>query len=46
MDIGHIFMDENEMIPVEIMSDGLHPSPAGYELWAQEVDGPLRDLLD
>jgi len=46
MDIGHIFMDENEIIPVEIMSDGLHPSPAGYELWAQEVDGPLRDLLN
>jgi lysophospholipase L1-like esterase len=45
LDIGSIFLDQNGNIPTTIMSDGLHPTTAGYELWAQEVIGPLTALM-
>ena len=45
MDIGNIFLDQNGVIPVEIMSDGLHPTTKGYELWAEAVKDPLAQLL-
>jgi lysophospholipase L1-like esterase len=45
LDIGNIFLDQDGNIPTTIMSDGLHPTTAGYELWAQEVIGPLTDLM-
>ncbi len=44
-DIGHIFLDADGNIPADIMSDGLHPTPKGYELWAAEIDEPLKALL-
>ncbi len=45
MDIGNVFLDANGNIPREIMSDGLHPTTMGYELWAEAVKEPLADLL-
>jgi lysophospholipase L1-like esterase len=45
LDIGSIFLDQDGNIPTTIMSDGLHPTTAGYELWAQEVIGPLTELI-
>jgi lysophospholipase L1-like esterase len=27
------------------MSDGLHPTAKGYELWAEAVIGPLTTLM-
>lgn len=44
-DIGHIFLDADGNIPTDIMSDGLHPTPKGYELWAAEIIEPLKALL-
>ncbi len=46
LDIGDVFLDDNGVIAPEIMSDSLHPSAAGYELWAQAVAQPLAELLD
>lgn len=46
LDIGNIFLDANGDIPVEIMSDGLHPTTRGYELWADAVIGPLTGMLE
>ena len=41
LDIGEVFLDANGVIPEAIMSDRLHPSTAGYELWAEAVKEPL-----
>lgn len=44
-DIGAVFLDEDGNIPSSIMSDGLHPGPAGYRAWAEAVNDDLRALL-
>jgi len=44
-DIGAIFLDGNGDIPPAIMSDGLHPTTRGYELWAEAVIGSLTELM-
>jgi beta-glucosidase len=45
LDIGDVFLDADGNIPAEIMSDGLHPGPAGYRLWAEAVEAPLTELM-
>jgi lysophospholipase L1-like esterase len=45
LDIGEVFLDEDGNIPTEIMSDGLHPGPEGYRLWAEAVQEPLTRLM-
>jgi lysophospholipase L1-like esterase len=45
LDISDVFLDENGNIPADVMSDALHPTTKGYELWAQAVMGPLTSLL-
>jgi lysophospholipase L1-like esterase len=44
-DISAVFLDANGNIPMDVMSDGLHPSTKGYELWAKAVVEPLKALL-
>lgn len=44
-DIGQVFLDADGNIPREIMSDGLHPTTQGYQLWAEAVNDTLRSLL-
>ncbi len=44
-DIGDIFLNANGEISTDIMSDGLHPTTRGYRLWANAVNGPLREML-
>jgi beta-glucosidase len=44
-DIGDVFLADDGTIPIEVMSDGLHPSTRGYRLWAQAVNDDLRALL-
>jgi lysophospholipase L1-like esterase/predicted esterase len=45
-DIGRVFLDGAGVIANDIMSDGLHPSAKGYELWAQAVISPLTAMMD
>jgi lysophospholipase L1-like esterase len=45
MDIGAGFLDAAGNIPADVMSDGLHPSAKGYEIWAQAVKEPLTRLM-
>ena len=44
-DIGAVFLDSDGRIAPEVMSDGLHPTTKGYELWAEAIQQPLADLL-
>ncbi len=45
MDIGKVFLDAAGVIGTDIMSDGLHPTAKGYELWANAVNGKINELL-
>ena len=45
LDIGQEFLDADGNIPADVMSDGLHPSTKGYEIWAKAVEQPLRELM-
>jgi beta-glucosidase len=45
MDIGSKFLAEDGSIPKEIMSDGLHPTSKGYEIWANAVQDKLVSLM-
>ena len=45
LDIGAGFLDAAGNIPQDVMSDALHPSTKGYEIWAKAVVGPLSALV-
>jgi lysophospholipase L1-like esterase len=45
LDIGERFLDADGNIPADVMSDGLHPSAKGYEIWANAVREPLSKLV-
>lgn len=45
LDIGSNFLNPDGTISRDIMSDGLHPTTKGYEIWAEAVKGPLDNLL-
>jgi lysophospholipase L1-like esterase len=45
LDIGAKFLDADGNIPRDVMSDGLHPSAKGYEIWAEAVKEPLAKLV-
>lgn len=44
-DIGDVFLAADGTIPMDVMSDGLHPTTKGYRLWAEAVNEDLRALL-
>ena len=46
VDAGPGFIDSNGTIAPELMPDKLHPSPAGYEVWAAALRPVLSDLLN
>ncbi len=46
LDIGAKFLDAEGNIPNDVMSDGLHPSSNGYEIWAEAVKEPLTKLVE
>jgi lysophospholipase L1-like esterase len=45
LDIGAKFLDANGNIPADVMSDALHPSTRGYEIWAEAVIAPITQLM-
>jgi lysophospholipase L1-like esterase len=45
LDIGAKFLAPDGTIPADVMSDLLHPSAKGYEIWAQAVKEPLTALM-
>jgi beta-glucosidase len=46
LDIGEKFLDQEGNIPKDVMSDGLHPTAKGYEIWAEAVKAPIENLLN
>ena len=46
LDIGAKFLNEEGNIPADVMSDALHPSSKGYEIWADAVATALGKLME
>lgn len=44
LDIGEKFLVDGKL-PADIMPDGLHPNAKGYQIWADAIREPLKDLL-
>jgi lysophospholipase L1-like esterase len=45
LDIGSKFLDTGGAIPKDVMSDALHPTTKGYEIWAEAVQERLAKLM-
>jgi lysophospholipase L1-like esterase len=45
LDIGAGFLEADGSISPTVMSDALHPTTKGYEIWAQAVEQPLARLM-
>ena len=45
MDIGSRLIEKDGSISKNILSDGVHPAEAGYEIWAQAMEPRLEKLL-
>ena len=46
LDIGAKFLDASGNIPVDVMSDALHPTGKGYEIWADAVIAQVTALMN
>ena len=45
LDIGEKFMNADGTISQEIMRDYLHLTEKGYQIWAEALDGPLKEMM-
>ncbi len=45
LDIGGKFLAADGSLPRDVMPDMLHLSEKGYQIWAEAVKGPIRELL-
>jgi lysophospholipase L1-like esterase len=45
MDIGPKFLEADGTLSKEIMPDLLHPNEKGYEIWAEAIEGKVKELL-
>ena len=44
-DIGALFLNVNGILSAQIMSDFVHPTERGYEIWARAVEPIIREAL-
>ena len=45
LDIGSVFLGQDGRIPWQIMPDQLHPTAAGYQLWAEAMQKLLTEMM-
>ncbi len=45
MDIGSIFLQPDGTLPKEIMPDLLHLNAHGYQMWADAIEGKVKELM-
>ena len=45
LDIGDKFLDGDGAIPKDIMKDALHPTPKGYQIWADAMQPLLDEMM-
>lgn len=44
LDIGSVFLEEDQTLSPQIMPDALHLSPEGYKRWAEAIEPKLKEL--
>ena len=42
---GHVFLDERKLLHRSIMYDFLHPTVAGYQIWAEAIGPTVIELM-
>jgi lysophospholipase L1-like esterase len=45
MDIGNTFLQPDGTLPKEIMPDLLHLNSKGYQMWADAIEGKVKELM-
>ena len=45
LDINSVFLGQDGKVPWMIMPDQLHPTAAGYQLWAEAMQKPLAEMM-
>ena len=45
MDIGDKFLTADGTLTTEVMADGLHPTPKGYQIWADAILPTVKNLM-
>ena len=45
LDIGDKFLAPDGSIPKDVMSDGLHPTPKGYQIWTDAMQPLLDEMM-
>jgi len=45
LDLGPVFLDDEGVLPKEVMPDFLHPRQKGYRLWAEAMEPEIERLL-
>lgn len=45
LNINPVFLGRDGRIPWTIMPDQLHPTAAGYQLWAEAIEKPLAEMM-
>jgi len=45
LNINERFLDEQRVLPRDIMPDLLHPNPKGYRIWAEAIEPMVAELL-
>lgn len=45
LDIGDKFLAADKSLPKDIMPDALHPNLKGYQIWAEAIIDPVKQLL-
>ena len=45
LNINDAFLDENGVLPRELMPDLLHPNARGYQVWAEAMEPTLSELF-
>ena len=45
LDIGDKFLEPDKSISKEVMHDSLHLAPKGYDIWAEAINGKVKELM-
>ena len=45
LDIGKKFLADDGTLPKDIMPDALHPNARGYQIWADAIDGEIKEMM-
>jgi lysophospholipase L1-like esterase len=45
LDIGNAFLEKDGTLSADVMPDFLHPNEKGYRIWAEALEGKIKELM-